>query len=85
MELKTIVWIAAVLMSFALGYLGAIKFKLQKTNGDIVYEIYKDENDQDAVRCTFKMDMDVDDIVREDYILLGVKKDQKVLDFYKNI
>ena len=80
MDTRTIVWIVIALLAFVIGYLTARLF--QKTDGDIVYELYTDEDGTEAVRCTFKLDLDVDDIVKKEQILLGVKKDQTVLDYY---
>lgn len=81
MELEILVCIVIGILAYAAGYLGCLIFR--KTNGDIVYEVYLDENKEEAVRCTFKLDLDVDDIVKENAIMLNVVKDQKVLDFYK--
>ena len=83
MDLKTWILIIAVILSFALGYLASRKFR--KNDGDIVYELYSEEEGEHAVRCTFKLDLDVDDIVKKDEILLGVIKSQEVLDYYKKI
>ena len=54
-----------------------------KPKGCIIYEMYKDEEEKDGVRCTFQLDLDIDEIVQEDYILLSVLKDKNVLEFYK--
>lgn len=84
--MSTKYWICLIIcmiITFALGYL--IGKKSLKPKGDIVYETYYDEEDKEEhVRCTFKLDLDVDEIVRENYILFGVVKDKKVLEFYKN-
>ena len=84
-------WIGLVICIVAaciLGYLiGKNTRRDLKPKGDIVFETYIDETENgssEAVRCTFKLDLDIDQIVNEDYILFRVVKDQKVLDFYKN-
>ena len=80
MEIKTLVWILIAILAFLLGYLSARL--LQKTNGDIIYELGKEEDGTEIIHCTFKLDLDVDDIVKKDQILLGVKKDRDVLEYY---
>ena len=70
------------LIGVVIGYLVG-KHSL-KSKGNIVYEMYKDEEEKDRVRCTFQLDLDIDEIVNENYILLGVLKDKNVLEFYKN-
>lgn len=55
-----------------------------KSKGSIVYEMYKDEEDKDRVRCTFQLDLDIDEIVNENYILLSVLKDKNVVEYFKN-
>lgn len=84
MEIKYWVYlIICILISILLGYL--IGKNSLKPKGAIVYETYYDEESKDErVRCTFKLDMDVDEIVMENYILFQVQKDQKVLQFYEN-
>lgn len=74
--------IVCIIVSIALGYL--IGKNNKKPLGDIVFETYlDDETEQPAVRCTFKLDLDIDEIVKKDYILFGVKKNRDVIEYYK--
>ncbi len=74
--------IICIIVSIALGYL--IGKNSKKPLGDIVFETYLDnETDQMAVRCTFKLDLDIDEIVKKDYILFSVQKNRDVIEYYK--
>ena len=74
--------IVCIIVSIALGYL--IGKNSKKPLGDIVFETYMDDDTEDlAVRCTFKLDLDIDEIVKKDYILFGVKKNRDVIEYYK--
>ena len=83
METKYVVGlIVCIVVSVILGYL--IGKNSKKPLGDIVFETYMDdETDNLAVRCTFKLDLDIDEIVKKDYILFGVKKNRDVIEYYK--
>lgn len=70
------------LIGAVIGYL--IGKNSLKPKGSIVYEMYKDEEDKDRVRCTFQLDLDIDEIVNENYILLSVLKDKNVVEYFKN-
>ncbi len=83
-EKTIILTLVAVLVSLIIGYL--IGKHSLKPKGDIVFELYHDEKTESpAVRCTFKLDLDLDQIVKEDYILLGVKKTQGVTEYYRKM
>lgn len=82
MDTRVILYVVVCIITCVIGYL--IGKNSLKPKGDIVFETYLDEDDKEAVRCTFKLDMDIDEIVKEDYILFGVVKDKRVLDFYKS-
>ena len=83
-EKTIILMLISVVVSVVIGYL--IGKHSLKTKGDIVFELYHDEETESpAVRCTFKLDLDVDQIAKEDYILLGVKKTQGVTEYYRKI
>lgn len=74
--------IVCIIVSIALGYL--IGKNSKKPLGDIVFETYfDDETEQPAVRCTFKLDLDIDEIVKKDYILFSVQKNRDVIEYYK--
>ena len=74
--------IVCIIISIALGYL--IGKNSKKPLGDIVFETYMDDETEElAVRCTFKLDLDIDEIVKKDYILFGVKKNRDVIEYYK--
>lgn len=80
--LRFLLLVVGFLAAMVLGYL--IGKNRMKPKGDIVFETYIDEEDhEEHVRCTFKLDMDVDEIIEEDYILFGVKKDKKAMDYYR--
>lgn len=53
-----------------------------RPKGEIVFEPTYDENDQEGVKCTFKLDLDIDEIIAEDYILFGVTKDKRIKELY---
>lgn len=74
--------IACAVLASIIGYFFGRRYK--KPLGDIVFETYMDEEtEQPAVRCTFKLDMDIDEIVKKDYILFGVQKSRDVIEYYK--
>ena len=71
-----------IIISVLLGYL--IGKNSKKPLGDIVFETYMDDEiNEPAVRCTFKLDLDIDEIVKKDYILFGVQKNRDVIEYYK--
>lgn len=84
MDVKYWVGLAlCIAVALILGYL--IGKNSLKPKGDIEFELYRDdETNEDSVRCTFKLDLDIDQIVNEDYILFGVVKNKAVLDYYRN-
>lgn len=74
--------IACAIIASIIGYFFGRRYK--KPLGDIVFETYFDEEtEKPAVRCTFKLDLDIDEIVKKDYILFGVQKSQDVIEYYK--
>lgn len=83
METRYIIGIiVCIIVSISLGYL--IGKNSRKPLGDIVFETYMDDETDDlAVRCTFKLDLDIDEIVKKDYILFGVQKNRDVIEYYK--
>lgn len=80
---KIVILIVAVLLAAIIGYfLG--KDRLRPT-GEILYTLYNDEDGKERVKCTFKLDLDVDEIINENYILLQVEKNSEVLEYYRKI
>lgn len=81
--IRIILMIVAIIAGILFGYL--LGRNSVKPKGVIAFETYFDEenNNEECVRCIFKLDMDVDDIVKEDYILFGVSKDKAVRDYYR--
>lgn len=53
-----------------------------RPKGEIAFEPTYDENDQEGVRCIFKLDLDLDQIIAEDYILFSVTKDKRIVEMY---
>ena len=50
--------------------------------GEIVFEPTYDENNEEGVKCIFKLDLDIDEIIQEDYILFSVTKNKRVQEMY---
>lgn len=43
--------------------------------GKIIFTTYQDENNEETSRCTFKLDLDIDEIEKEKYIIFEVVKE----------
>ena len=72
--------VVCIIVAAILGYLVG-KHSI-RPKGEIVFEPTYDEDNQEGVKCTFKLDLDIDQIVAEDYILFNVIKNKRVMEMY---
>lgn len=80
---KLIGIIVCVLLSMLFGYL--LGRRTSQPLGDIVFEmVFDEEKEEWRPLCTFKLDLEIDEILEKDYILFGVKKTKEVEYFYNN-
>lgn len=84
MDKQIILLIIGIVAAWLLGYfIGKTRNSSLKPLGQIVFEPYVDQEDQEErVMCTFKLGLDVSEIIKQDYILFEVHKTQKALDYY---
>ena len=68
--------VAAVILGFLIG-----KHSI-RVRGEIVFEPTYDENNEEGVKCIFKLDLDIDEIIQEDYILFSVTKNKRIQEMY---
>jgi len=77
---KTIGLIAVFVIAVVLAYI--IGRHSIRPKGEIVFEPTFDEENLEGIKCTFKLDLDIDQIVQEDYILFSVSKSKRVQELY---
>lgn len=78
---KWIVLTVSIVVSLIFGFL--IGRNTLKPKGIIHFEPTEDETGEEIVRCVFKLDLDLDQIMAERYILFGVSKDDRVMELMK--
>ena len=78
---KWIVLTVSIVVSLIFGFL--IGRYILKPKGVIHFEPTIDEKGEEIVRCVFKLDLDLDQIMAEHYILFGVSKDDRVKELMK--
>lgn len=76
-----IIFAVSIIASLVFGYL--IGTHSLKPKGVIHFEPTEDETGEEIVRCVFKLDLDLDQIMAERYILFGVSKDDRVTELMK--
>ena len=47
-----------------------------------MFEPTYDENNEEGVKCIFKLGLDIDEIIQEDYILFSVTKNKRIQEMY---
>lgn len=75
-----LILIVCIVVSAVVGFL--IGRHSIRAKGEIVFEPTYDENNEEIVKCIFKLDLDIDEIIKESYILFNVSKDKRVLEIY---
>ena len=79
-----IIGIIGIIIASLLGYwLGKNRSRASRPLGQITFEPYVDQEDnEERVMCTFKLGLDVSEIIKQDYILFEVQKTKEALDYY---
>ena len=77
---KTVGYIACIIIAVVISFL--IGKHSIRPKGEIMFEPTYDEENQEGVKCTFKLDLDIDEIIAEDYILFSVTKDRRIREMY---
>lgn len=67
------------MLVFVVGYLiGKHRFKMiLEPDGEIVFTSYLNDEDEEVSKCIFQLDLEIEDIKKQNYILFKVVKENK--------